>query len=82
MYLLTAYVSLLQVRIVHEAMKFPLWLHGRTTITFLVVSTFPKKGVGKMLYSRPSSVIWYMLIAPNFLIHHELLVIEPDELCD
>lgn len=32
-----------QVRIVHEAMKFPLWLHGRTVITFLVVSVFPKK---------------------------------------
>lgn len=34
-----------QVRIVHEAMRFPLWLHGRTIITFLVVSTFPKKPV-------------------------------------
>lgn len=34
-----------QVRIVHEGMRFPLWLHGRTIITFLVVSTFPKKVV-------------------------------------
>ncbi|XVF39995.1 hypothetical protein PTKIN_Ptkin01aG0077700 [Pterospermum kingtungense] len=34
-----------QVRIVHEGMRFPLWLHGRTVITFLVVSTFPKKVV-------------------------------------
>lgn len=39
----------MQVRIVHEAMRFPLWLHGRTVITFLVVSTFPKKAVGKMM---------------------------------
>ncbi|KAK9937147.1 hypothetical protein M0R45_013956 [Rubus argutus] len=38
-----------QVRIVHEAMKFPLWLHGRTTITFLVVSTFPKKAVVQLV---------------------------------
>ncbi|TXG48256.1 hypothetical protein EZV62_027550 [Acer yangbiense] len=34
-----------QVRIVQEAMRFPLWLHGHTVITFLVVSTFPKKSV-------------------------------------
>ncbi|XP_062012327.1 peroxisomal ATPase PEX1 isoform X1 [Rosa rugosa] len=38
-----------QVRIVHEGMKFPLWLHGRTTITFLVVSTFPKKSVVQLV---------------------------------
>lgn len=50
------YVSEMQVRIVHEGMKFPLWLHGRTTVTFLVVSTFPKKSVGKMLHSRLISV--------------------------
>lgn len=42
-----------QVRIVHEAMKFPLWLHGRTVTTVRVVSTFPKKGVGKMISSIP-----------------------------
>ncbi|KAJ8541601.1 hypothetical protein K7X08_002417 [Anisodus acutangulus] len=30
-----------QVAIVHEAMRFPLWLHGQTIITFKVVSTFP-----------------------------------------
>ncbi|KAH7569666.1 hypothetical protein JRO89_XS06G0235800 [Xanthoceras sorbifolium] len=34
-----------QVRIVREAMRFPLWLHGHTVITFHVVSTFPKKPV-------------------------------------
>lgn len=39
----------MQVGIVHEAMRFPLWLHGRTTITFLVVSTFPKNPIGKRI---------------------------------
>ncbi|KAL5555789.1 hypothetical protein UlMin_038025 [Ulmus minor] len=34
-----------QVRIVHEAMRFPLWLHGRTIITSCVMSTFPKNAV-------------------------------------
>ncbi|KAF3440232.1 hypothetical protein FNV43_RR18515 [Rhamnella rubrinervis] len=34
-----------QVRFVHESMRFPLWLHGRTSITFLVTSTFPKKAI-------------------------------------
>lgn len=38
-----------QVRIVHEAMIFPLWLHGRTIITFHVVSTFPKKPVVQLV---------------------------------
>lgn len=38
-----------QVRIVHEAMRFPLWLHGRTIITFHVVSTFPKKPVVQLV---------------------------------
>lgn len=39
---------LLQVGIVHEGMRFPLWLHEQISITFLVVSTLPKKPVGKM----------------------------------
>lgn len=39
----------MQVGIVHEAMRFPLWLHGQTTITFLVVSTFPKNPIGKRI---------------------------------
>ncbi|KAK4722037.1 hypothetical protein R3W88_012270 [Solanum pinnatisectum] len=30
-----------QVAIVYGAMRFPLWLHGKTIITFKVVSTFP-----------------------------------------
>ncbi|KAJ7969258.1 Peroxisome biogenesis protein 1 [Quillaja saponaria] len=34
-----------QVRIVHKAMRFPLWLHGHTIITFHVVSIFPEKAV-------------------------------------
>ncbi|KAI9198499.1 hypothetical protein LWI28_016910 [Acer negundo] len=38
-----------QVRIVQEAMRFPLWLHGHTVITFLVVSTFPKKSVVQLV---------------------------------
>ncbi|KAK7317922.1 hypothetical protein RJT34_02550 [Clitoria ternatea] len=29
-----------QVRIVHEGMRFPLWLHGHTVITFQVVSVY------------------------------------------
>ncbi|KAK9292548.1 hypothetical protein L1049_020522 [Liquidambar formosana] len=38
-----------QVRIVQEAMRFPLWLHGHTMVTFLVVSTFPKKAVVQLV---------------------------------
>ncbi|RDX60107.1 Peroxisome biogenesis protein 1, partial [Mucuna pruriens] len=38
-----------QVRIVHEGMRFPLWLHGHTVITFQVASVFPKNVVGKMM---------------------------------
>ncbi|RXH86809.1 hypothetical protein DVH24_022082 [Malus domestica] len=34
-----------EVRILHEEMRFPMWLNGRTTITFQVASTFPKKAV-------------------------------------
>ncbi|KAK1361426.1 Peroxin-1 [Heracleum sosnowskyi] len=34
-----------QVGLVHQGMRFPLWLHGRTIITFLVVSTFPKNQI-------------------------------------
>ncbi|CAI9266606.1 unnamed protein product [Lactuca saligna] len=32
-----------QAGIVHEGMRFPLWLHGHTTITFSVVSTDPQE---------------------------------------
>ncbi|RWR98009.1 peroxisome biogenesis protein 1 isoform X1 [Cinnamomum micranthum f. kanehirae] len=32
-----------QVGIVHEGLKFPLWLHGHTVIVFCVVSTSPRK---------------------------------------
>ncbi|XP_022954952.1 peroxisome biogenesis protein 1 isoform X1 [Cucurbita moschata] len=38
-----------QVRIIHEAMRFPLWLHGRTVVTFLVVSTSPKRAVVQLV---------------------------------
>ncbi|KAK7251956.1 hypothetical protein RIF29_35585 [Crotalaria pallida] len=38
-----------QVRIVHEGMRFPLWLHGHTVITFHVASVFPKKAVVQLM---------------------------------
>ncbi|CAH2073519.1 unnamed protein product [Thlaspi arvense] len=38
-----------QVRILHETMKFPLWLHDRSVIRFAVVSTFPPKGVVQLV---------------------------------
>ncbi|KAL1321174.1 hypothetical protein AAHE18_14G109200 [Arachis hypogaea] len=38
-----------QVRIVHEGMRFPLWLHGHTVITFHVTSVFPKKAVVQLM---------------------------------
>ncbi|CAN8298765.1 unnamed protein product [Cochlearia groenlandica] len=38
-----------QVRILHETMNFPLWLHDRTVIRFSVVSTFPSKGVVQLV---------------------------------
>ncbi|KAK8524684.1 hypothetical protein V6N13_015695 [Hibiscus sabdariffa] len=38
-----------QIRIVYEGMRFPLWLHGRTILTFLVMSTFPKKAVVQLV---------------------------------
>ncbi|KAK4391024.1 Peroxisome biogenesis protein 1 [Sesamum angolense] len=38
-----------QVGIVHEQMKFPLWLHGHTVVMFLVISTFPQKSVVQLV---------------------------------
>ncbi|KAL8481932.1 hypothetical protein ACS0TY_028178 [Phlomoides rotata] len=38
-----------QVGIVHEQMKFPLWLHGQTVVNFLVMSTFPQKPVVQLV---------------------------------
>ncbi|KAH7520809.1 hypothetical protein FEM48_Zijuj08G0185400 [Ziziphus jujuba var. spinosa] len=56
-----------QVRIVQEAMRFPLWLHGSTSITFLVTSTFPKKAVGKMQSSSSAQCYdMLQLIQVNF----------------
>ncbi|KAK4791038.1 hypothetical protein SAY86_031451 [Trapa natans] len=37
------------VRVVCEGMRFPLWLHGRTIITFIVVSTFPAKAAVQLV---------------------------------
>ncbi|KAH1088099.1 hypothetical protein GLYMA_07G224000v4 [Glycine max] len=42
-----------QVRIVHEGMRFPLWLHGHTVITFQVASVFPKNVVGTEVAVAP-----------------------------
>ncbi|TQD70784.1 hypothetical protein C1H46_043680 [Malus baccata] len=39
----------MQVRILHEEMRFPMWLNGRTTITFQVASTFPKKAAVQLV---------------------------------
>ncbi|OVA14668.1 AAA+ ATPase domain [Macleaya cordata] len=38
-----------QVGIVHEGMRFPLWLHGHTVLLFHVVSTFPRKSVVQLV---------------------------------
>ncbi|GMP71018.1 hypothetical protein CsSME_00029599 [Camellia sinensis var. sinensis] len=38
-----------QVGIVHESMRFPLWLHGRTIIVFFVASTLPKNPVVQLV---------------------------------
>jgi len=51
--------SLMQVRIVYEGMRFPLWLHGHTVITFQVASVDPKNVVGKMIPISVSIVLWF-----------------------
>lgn len=38
-----------QVGIVHESMRFPLWLHGRTIVVFFVGSTLPKNPVVQLV---------------------------------
>ncbi|KAK3043702.1 hypothetical protein RJ639_000118 [Escallonia herrerae] len=38
-----------QIGIVHGSMRFPLWLHGQTVITFLVVSTFPENSIVQLV---------------------------------
>ncbi|KAL7155807.1 hypothetical protein ABFS83_03G100500 [Erythranthe nasuta] len=38
-----------QVGIVHEGMRFPLWLHRQTVVMFLVMSTFPQKPVVQLV---------------------------------
>ncbi|KAI3965795.1 hypothetical protein MKX01_010752 [Papaver californicum] len=38
-----------QVGIVHEGMRFPLWMHGHTVLLFHVVSTFPSKSVVQLV---------------------------------
>ena len=51
----------MQVRIVHEGMRFPLWLHGHTVFTFQVASVFPKNVVGKMMPISVFIVLWYTI---------------------
>ncbi|KAM7257207.1 hypothetical protein ACFE04_012948 [Oxalis oulophora] len=41
-----------QVRIVHESMTFPLWLHGRSAVKFKVVSTTPKTATGNATHAE------------------------------
>ncbi|XP_043700585.1 peroxisome biogenesis protein 1 isoform X2 [Telopea speciosissima] len=41
--------SAIEVGIVYEGMRFPLWLHGRNIIVFLVVSTSPVKSVVQLV---------------------------------
>ncbi|KAH7654466.1 peroxin-1 protein [Dioscorea alata] len=38
-----------QVGIVHEGMKFPLWLHGHVVVVFRVTSTSPKQSVVQLV---------------------------------
>lgn len=45
-----------QAGVVHEAMRFPLWLHGHTTITFSVVSTDPKEPIVQLVPGTEVSV--------------------------
>ncbi|KAL9261645.1 Peroxisomal ATPase PEX1-like protein [Drosera capensis] len=42
-------VILKQVRIVHQTMKFPLWLHGHSIVTFCVVSTDPATSIVQLV---------------------------------
>ncbi|KAG1365096.1 Peroxisome biogenesis protein 1 [Cocos nucifera] len=42
-------LAVIFVGIVYEGMKFPLWLHGRIVVDFLVVSTSPKKSVVQLV---------------------------------
>ncbi|KAH6765488.1 peroxisome 1 [Perilla frutescens var. hirtella] len=42
-------VILKQVGVVHEQMRFPLWLHGQTVVMFLVLSTFPQNPVVQLV---------------------------------
>ncbi|KAK9139958.1 hypothetical protein Scep_009639 [Stephania cephalantha] len=45
-----------QVGIVHQGMRFPLWLHGHTILMFLVVSTSPENSVVQLVPGSEVSV--------------------------
>ncbi|KAF9589821.1 hypothetical protein IFM89_028756 [Coptis chinensis] len=42
-------VILKQVGVVHQGMKFPLWVHGHSVAVFLVVSTYPENSVVQLV---------------------------------
>jgi hypothetical protein len=58
----------LQVRIVHEGMRFPLRLNRHTVITFHVASVFPNNAVGKNYYAYCLLHIQYDLAGYQVLI--------------
>ncbi|KAF7830064.1 anaphase-promoting complex subunit 1 isoform X1 [Senna tora] len=64
-----------QLRIVYEGMRFPLWLHGHTMITFNVASVFPKKAVGMMM----SSGFYTLFDTTDWSIHNEVINVVLDE---
>lgn len=64
----------MQVGIVHEQMKFPLWLHGQTVVMFLVMSTFPQKPVGK-IHTSSFRMLRSLIPFNFFYFSHVLLVI-------
>ncbi|XP_047316283.1 peroxisome biogenesis protein 1 [Impatiens glandulifera] len=45
-----------QVGIAQEAMRFPIWLHGRNVVTFTVVSTLPKSSAVQLVPGTELSV--------------------------
>ncbi|ESW29810.1 hypothetical protein PHAVU_002G100600 [Phaseolus vulgaris] len=49
-------IILNQLRIVYEGMRFPLWLHGHTVITFQVASVYPKNVVVQLMQETEVAV--------------------------
>lgn len=76
-------VLLNQVGLVHEGMRFPLWLHGRTIITFLVVSTFPKNHIGTTIDNNlQTTVSFSSSLSGLFFVNSTLFIYyHPCNLC-